>query len=56
MGHFLLIVFGMIFSALYGFGIGLFARVWWMAREPGETRQPGEAEKAGAAQERSHAA
>jgi len=36
MGHSLLILFGMMFSALYGYGIGLIARVWWLARQPCE--------------------
>jgi len=36
MWHFLMIGFGVVFSAFYGFGMGLAARVWWLAREPGE--------------------
>ena len=34
--HVLSIVFGVIFAALYGLGIGLVAAVWWLAGEPVE--------------------
>jgi hypothetical protein len=37
--HLLLIVFGMIFAALYGVGIGLAAAVWWLAGEPVEAEK-----------------
>ena len=37
--HLLLIVFGVIFSALYGLGIGLAAAVWWLAGEPVEAEK-----------------
>ena len=37
--HLLLIVFGVIFAALYGIGIGIAAAVWWLAGEPFEAEK-----------------
>jgi hypothetical protein len=37
--HLLWIVFGVIFAALYGLGIGLAAAVWWLAGEPVEAEK-----------------
>jgi len=43
--HLLLIVFGVIFSALYGLGIGLVAAIWWLAREPVEAEKTEKSEQ-----------
>ena len=32
--------FGIVFSICYGYGVGLIARVWWMASEPCESAKP----------------
>jgi hypothetical protein len=32
--------FGIVFSVFYGYGVGLIARVWWLANEPSESQNP----------------
>jgi len=32
--------FGIVFSICYGYGVGLIARVWWLAGDPVECEKP----------------